>query len=115
MEVVVKEDQGKLVIPLVRDGYINQELGVVCYTEDDTASAGEDYVPRPFSSPAAQVTFPVNSSTAECEVTIMNDQLYELREQFMVHLAPIPTQTYISMQEFASLCVFICYDEMDSK
>ena len=115
MELSVKENHGNLVVPLIRDGYTGQELGVVCYTEDASAAAGEDYISRPLHSSSSQVTFAVNSSIAECVVKIVNDPRYELREQFKVHLAATSSQTHISVPELASLCVFICFDETDSK
>jgi len=111
----VKEDQGQLVIPLIREGFTGQELDIVCYTEDVSASSGLDYESRPATSPSSLVTFATNSSTASCAVVIIDDHLYELREQFTVRLAPAQRQEHVSVQELTSLCVFICYDLADSE
>ena len=115
MELSVKEGHGKLVVPLIREGFTGQELDVACYTEDASATAGEDYISRPLHSSSSHVTFAVNSSSAECVVRIVNDHKYELREQFKVHLAATSSQTHVSVPELVSLCVFIRFDETDSK
>lgn len=116
MELNVKEGAGQVVIPLIRDGFSNQEVGAVCYTEDITTSGGADYNPRPYDAPESVVKFGVNNSVAECVVTIVDDRVYEVREQFLVHVGNTPTQRFVNVDPaFASLCVFISHDENDSK
>ena len=116
IEMNVKEGAGQVEIPIIRDGVADQDVGVICYTEDVTTSSNTDYVARPYDTPGSVVRFAVNSLVAECVITIIDDQVYEVREQFLVHLRPTPSRSFVGIDPvFASLCVFISHDERDGK
>ena len=110
------EEGGSVVITLVRDGSLEYEEGVVCYTEDDSAKANADYVPRPINRTGSEVVFAVNESKAECVVRIEEDAILEPRERFMVRLAPHSEHGFVNTDPYAdSMCVYINYDNNDGK
>lgn len=116
MEIKVMEGVGQVVIPVIRNGSADQDVGVVCYTEDVTTSSNADYIARPYDSPGSEIRFGVNSSVAECVVTIIDDHASERQEQFLVRLRATPTHSFVDIDpSSASLCVLISHDERDSK
>ena len=129
LESAVEEDSGHATIQLSRLGSLEQEAGVVCYTEPDTALGGADYISRPRFSPGSEVVFGVNQSLAECRVQILDDTDFEARERFYVHILPLPPRgsgpaladtgptpsTQSSIVGPSSICVYINYAENDGK
>ena len=112
----VQESSGQVVINLTRMGNLEQEVGVVCYTESDTAQGDTDYVSRGRGSLESVVMFGVNQSVAECRVQIRDDQEFETGERFLVHLASGGTDNFINTDpNLSSICVYISYAEEDSK
>ena len=110
------EERNSVVIPLRRYGSLDHQEGVVCYTQDHSAKAKQDYVSRPRTGPGSEVTFAVNASRAECVVEIREDDLLEPRERFMVRLAATAQQGFINIDPRAdSICVYINYDYNDGE
>lgn len=115
-EIDVRESIGTVLVNLTRTGSLEQEISVVCYTEDDTARGNEDYAPRYQDSLDSEVTFPVNQSTTTCALTVINDTNHEGREMFKVHLTTSANTSFVTFDPtFSSLCVYISYDENDGK
>ena len=116
LETDVREDAGHVTVPLVRSGNLEQEIAVICYTQDIMAKGGSDYVPRLPDSRLSEVRFGVNHSMAECVVRVHDDQEYEEREGFFVHLATTRNQSFVNIESTSSsLCVYIRYDKNDGK
>ena len=115
-QVDVEEFTGQLVVNLTRVGRLEQEVGVVCTTEDDSATANSDYIARLSEGLGSEVMFGVNQSTAACVVEIVDDGEIEHREMFYLHLSPLPDQGLVLVNSSsATMCIFINHDDYDSK
>lgn len=116
LEARIEEGSGHLTLNITRRGNLEQEMGVVCYTEDDTAIGNADYVSRLEMSAGSVVMFGVNQSLAECVVEIVDDKVFESRERFHVHLAATSKHGFFNIDEaFSSICIYINFDERDGK
>ncbi|KAG7256130.1 hypothetical protein CRUP_014889, partial [Coryphaenoides rupestris] len=89
----IQEDVGDLLIPVRRRGDISQELLVVCYTQQATATGTtptsvlsySDYISRP-DDHRSVVRFERGEAEAACRVVVIDDSLHEDEESFNVTL-----------------------------
>ncbi len=115
--VEVEEGVGVVTINLTRSGNLEQEVGVVCSTEDGSARGGVDYVPRLQSDVGSEVIFGAGESESACLVAIEDDVRHEpLREIFYLHLGPSTSYDHVSIAPgLSTICIYISADIRDSE
>ncbi|XP_053312033.1 FRAS1-related extracellular matrix protein 2 [Spea bombifrons] len=114
----IEEDIGELLIPVRRSGDVNEELMVICYTHQGTASGTvptsvlsySDYISRPEDHNSV-LRFDKGEQEKSCRVVIIDDSLYEEAEFFNVTLS-MPMGGRIGA-EFPSAQVIILPDKDD--
>ncbi|XP_063885992.1 extracellular matrix organizing protein FRAS1-like isoform X2 [Scylla paramamosain] len=85
-EVTVRENQTMVRVPVIRSGDLSQKSYVRCSTRQRSAKANIDFIERPNTKDSV-VTFHKGVSRMECEVSLIDDVIYEKEEKFIVKLS----------------------------
>lgn len=116
LETDIEEFSRHLLVNLTRTGSLEQEVGVTCYTRDNSAKGNHDFVARVKDAPGSEVVFGVNQSMAECVVEIKDDNATEPREKFYVQVEAHTSLGLVYVEPTLSImCVYINYDINDSE
>eukprot|EP00062_Callorhinchus_milii_P007006 gi/632948132/ref/XP_007889422.1/ PREDICTED: FRAS1-related extracellular matrix protein 2 [Callorhinchus milii] len=113
----IEEDAGELLIPIRRTGDVSQELMILCYTHQGTATGTipttvlsySDYITRSEDHNSV-IRFDKDETEKFCRVVIIDDSLYENEETFNITLS-MPMGGKIG--EFPSAQIIILPDAND--
>ncbi|KAI4585533.1 hypothetical protein MJG53_005767 [Ovis ammon polii x Ovis aries] len=83
--LLVKEKEGVLHVPIIRNGDLSYESSVRCYTQGLSAQVMEDFEERR-NADSSRITFLKGEKMKNCTVYIHDDSMFEPEEQFRVYL-----------------------------
>ena len=81
----VTESDNEVNALVIRKGDLHQVTTVRCYTRQIAASVGQDYVERP-NTDESIITFLPGQTVANCKVVLINDIMFEDKEDFRLVL-----------------------------
>nr|CAB3247083.1 extracellular matrix protein FRAS1 [Phallusia mammillata] len=84
--VTVEESEGVVSLPILRSGDTSGEASVICFTRQDTAVVEEDFTERSFTE-TSRLVFVAGQTLGHCNVSIVDDAIYEASEGFSVKLS----------------------------
>ncbi|CBY08706.1 unnamed protein product [Oikopleura dioica] len=84
-EFEVSESEVHATALIIRQGDLNQETTVRCYTRQIGAEVAKDYIERP-NTDVSIVRFVPGQTVAKCDVELVNDQSFENTEDFRLVL-----------------------------
>ncbi|ELK16426.1 Extracellular matrix protein FRAS1 [Pteropus alecto] len=84
--LLVKEKEGVLHVPIIRNGDLSYESSVRCYTQGHSAQIMEDFEERR-NADSSRITFLKGEKMKNCTVSIHDDSMFEPEEQFRVYLS----------------------------
>ena len=84
-ETRVTESDGEVSALVIRKGDLNQPTSVRCYTRQIDAAVGQDYIERP-NTDESLIHFAPGQTAAPCKVKLINDIMYEDKEDFRLVL-----------------------------
>lgn len=84
-EFEVSESEVHATALIIRQGDLNQETTVRCYTRQIGAEVSKDYIERP-NTDVSIVRFVPGQTVAKCDVELVNDQSFENTEDFRLVL-----------------------------
>lgn len=104
--LTVPIERGSVKLNLSRTGHLEQEVRVICYTENWTASRSVIFVERPNSLTSA-VVFPPNETQCTCNVVLLDGEQDQPKVAFYVRLATLSPNALVAQD---TVIVFITPD-----
>ncbi|XP_067010453.2 extracellular matrix organizing protein FRAS1 [Anabrus simplex] len=102
-EVTVKEDSTTFHASVIREGNLSVQSQVWCDSMDGTARAGSDFI----IVNRSLLVFDPGSSRANCEVALLDDQVYEGDKDFRLGLTTLPGDSDVILGNRSILKVWI--------
>jgi hypothetical protein len=87
----VQESDKLVSLPILRTGDLSVDVQIECYTQDVTASANADYVPRYLNS-FSVVKIPAGEIYGFCDIELIDDDVHESDSEVFKVLLANPTQ-----------------------
>uniref|UniRef100_H2Y542 Calx-beta domain-containing protein n=1 Tax=Ciona savignyi TaxID=51511 RepID=H2Y542_CIOSA len=84
--VEIEESSRVVSVVVRRTGDTSSGSSVICFTRQNSAGIEEDFVERPHTE-MSRIHFAPGQTTARCNVTIVDDEIFESNEQFRIKLA----------------------------
>lgn len=85
-EINTSENDTVVQVPVVRSGDLSKPSSIRCFTRQRSAKGGIDFIERPNSKDSTLI-FPVGVNRVLCEVSLLDDLVYEKKEEFILKLS----------------------------
>lgn len=108
--MAINETNRLVQIPIIRTGDLSNSFSLICYTKQQTAIEGQDYIGRD-NFEQSRIYFESGEKEKPCSIEIINDDIFEADETFQIKLSDLRGPPEIKLSSLTTMTITVINDE----
>lgn len=108
--ITINETSKEVNVSIIRTGDLSKSFSLICFTKQQTAMDGQDYVLRD-NFEQSRIFFEPGEKVKTCSVEILNDDIFEADETFQIKLSDLRGPSEVKLSSLTTITVTILNDE----